>query len=37
MAFLNRDYLGNIFGIGARFTFSEGSEPLGKGGIKEGI
>lgn len=35
ITFLNKDYLGNNFGIGTKFTFGEGREPLGEGEIKE--
>ena len=35
IAFLNKDYLGNNFGVGTKFTFGEGQEPLGEGEIKE--
>lgn len=33
--FLNKEYLGNNFGVGTKFTFGEGREPLGEGEIKE--
>jgi translation elongation factor EF-Tu-like GTPase len=33
IAFLNKDYLGNNFGVGTKFTFGEGQEPLGEGEI----
>ena len=35
--FLNKDYLGSNFGIGTKFTFGEGREPLGEGEIREVI
>ncbi len=35
IGFLNKDYLGSNFGIGTKFTFGEGSEPLGEGEVKE--
>lgn len=35
--FLNKDYLGGDFGAEAKFTFGEGSEPLGEGEIMEVI
>lgn len=35
IAFLTKDYLGNNFGVGTKFTFDEGREPLGEGEIKE--
>jgi len=34
IAFLNKDYLGIDFGIGTKFTFGEGGEPLGEGEVK---
>ena len=37
IAFLNKDYLGNDFGAGTKFTFGEGAEPLGEGEIREVI
>jgi len=35
ISFLNNDYLGKDFGIGTKFTFGEGHEPLGEGEIEE--
>jgi len=35
IAFINRDYLGNNFSEGVKFTFGEGREPLGEGVVKE--
>ncbi|MEX2235380.1 MAG: hypothetical protein WD824_24665 [Cyclobacteriaceae bacterium] len=35
ITFLNKKYLGNNFGLGTKFTFGEGREPLGEGEIKE--
>ena len=35
IAFLSKDYLGDDFGVGTKFTFGEGQEPLGDGEIKE--
>lgn len=35
IAFLNKDYLGDNFSEGTKFTFGEGREPLGEGEVKE--
>ena len=35
ITFLNREYLGVNFGLGAKFTFGEGWDPLGEGEITE--
>jgi len=35
ITFLNRDYLGENFSNGTKFTFDEGQNPLGEGEIKE--
>jgi elongation factor Tu len=33
IAFLNKQYLGDDFGVGAKFHFGEGREPLGEGEV----
>ena len=35
IAFLNKDFLGDGFGVGTLFTFGEGREPLGNGVIEK--
>lgn len=35
IAFLHREFLGENFGMGSRFTFGEGREPFGEGVVKE--
>jgi GTPase len=35
ISFLSKKYLGENFGVGTIFTFSEGGEPLGEGEVKE--
>lgn len=35
ITFINSDYLGNNFGKGTTFTFSEGTDPIGDGEILE--
>lgn len=35
IAFLNKEYLGEDFGIGKKFNFYEAQEPLGEGEIIE--
>ena len=33
--FINKEYLGDDFDIGKKFTFGDGEEPLGEGEITE--
>lgn len=35
ITFLRREFLGENFGLGSKFTFGEGREPFGEGVIKE--
>lgn len=35
ITFLSKDYLGDNFSEGTKFTFGEGMEPLGEGEVKE--
>jgi translation elongation factor EF-Tu-like GTPase len=35
ITFLSKNYLGDDFGVGAKFVFGEGLEPLGEGEIIE--
>jgi elongation factor Tu len=35
ITFLNREYLGDNFSEGSKFTFGEGREPLGEGKVKK--
>ncbi|HEX8327131.1 MAG TPA: hypothetical protein VF629_06300 [Hymenobacter sp.] len=35
ITFLNREFLGEHFSIGTKFTFGEGREPLGEGEVQK--